>query len=56
MKTAIEENERASKDAVRHPDLAARAKNQLNGYYYNDKMVPGLYDQYKTLTGKAYGN
>ena len=55
MKTAIEENERASKDAVRHPGLAARAKNQLNGYYYNGKMVPGLYTQYKALTGVDYG-
>ena len=55
MKTAIEENERASKDAVRHPGLAARANNQLNGYYYNGKMVPGLYTQYKALTGVDYG-
>ena len=55
MKTAIEEKERAFKDAVRHPGLAARAKNQLNGYYYNGKMVPGLYTQYKALTGVDYG-
>ena len=52
---AIKENEMQAKDTA-HPRRAARANNQLNGYYYNDKMVPGLYDQYKTLTGKAYVN
>ena len=52
---AIKENEMQAKDTA-HPGRAARAKNVLNGFYANGKMVPGLYDQYKTLTGKAYGN
>ena len=55
MKTAIKENEMQAKDTA-HPRSAARAKNVLKGFYANGKMVPGLYDQYKTLTGKAYGN
>ena len=55
IKKSIEVNEMQAKDTA-HPVLAARAKNQLYGYYYNWKMVPGLYTQYKTLTGKAYGN
>ena len=55
MKTAIKENEMQAKDTA-HPRRAARAKNVLNGFYANGKMVPGLYDQYKTLTGKAYVN
>ena len=52
---AIKENEMQAKDTA-HPSSAARAKNVLKGIYANGKMVPGLYDQYKTLTGKAYGN
>ena len=55
MKTAIKENEMQAKDTA-HPRRAARAKNVLNGFYANGKTVSGLYDQYKTLTGKAYVN
>ena len=55
IKKSIEVNERNSND-TKHPSSAARAKNMLNGYYKDNEWVPGLYDQYHTLTGKAYGN